>query len=167
MGYRQTARSSSDIHAEELPGERPDRSGRRESWTRAAGAFGLYLVASVVFFGLPILSDPRNAFIGPPTHPDSRFFLWALAWWPHALIHGLNPMWTTTLWAPPGYNLAWATGAPGPSLLMLPVTLAAGPVISYNFLAVLACPLTAIAAFILCRHVTGRFWPSVLGGYVF
>jgi hypothetical protein len=131
------------------------------------GAFGFYLAASVLMFGLPVLSDPRHTFIGPPASPDPRFFLWALAWWPHALIHGLNPMWTTTLWAPPGYNLAWATGAPGPSLLMLPVTLAAGPVISYNLLAVLACPLAAIAAFILCRHVTGRFWPSVLGGYVF
>ena len=167
MGYRQTARSSSDIRAEELQGEGPDRSGRRESWTRAAGAFGLYLVASVVFFGLPILSDPRNAFIGPPTHPDSRFFFWALAWWPHALIHGLNPIWTNAAWAPIGYNMAWAPGAPGPSLLVLPVTVAAGPIASYNLLALLACPMAALTAFILCRYVTGRFLPSLVGGYLF
>ena len=59
------------------------------------------------------------------------------------------------------------TGAPGPSLLVSPLTLAAGPVVSYNLLALLACPLAAWSAFLLCRHVTGRFAPSLLGGYLF
>lgn len=144
--------------------ERPTAKG---SWTQAAGAFGLYLAASVALFGLPVLSDPSHAFIGPATHPDPRFFFWALAWWPHALTHGLNPIWTHVVWAPEGYNLAWATGAPGPSLLMAPVTLTAGPVVAYNLLAVLACPLSGLTAFAMCRRVTGAFWPSLAGGYLF
>ena len=134
---------------------------------QAIGVFGLYLAASILLFGLPVLSDPSHAFIGPPASPDPRFFLWALAWWPHALIHGLNPIWTHAVWAPAGYNLAWATGAPGPSLVMLPVTLIAGSVVSYNVLAILACPLSSLTAFVLCRYITRAFWPSLIGGYLF
>jgi hypothetical protein len=134
---------------------------------RTVGAFGFYLAASVVLFGLPVLSDFGDAFIGPPAHPDPRFFFWALSWWPHALIDGLNPIWAHAVWAPAGYNLAWATGAPGPSLLMLPITVTAGPVVSYNVLAVLSPALSGVAAFALCLHVTGRFWPSLVGGYLF
>jgi hypothetical protein len=141
--------------------------GKRASTLEAIGVFGLYLAASIVLFGLPLLSGPGDRFIGPPAHPDPRFFFWALAWWPHALIHGLNPIWTSAVWAPEGYNLAWATGAPGPSLLMAPITLTAGPVVAYNFLALLACPLSGLTAFVLCRRITGSFWPSVAGGYVF
>ena len=130
-------------------------------------AFVAFLVASVVLFGLPVLSDFRHRYVGPASHPDPGFFIWAMAWWPHAIIHGLNPMWSRAVWAPAGYNLAWATGAPGLSLLLLPVTLTAGPVVSYNVLALLAAPLSGTAAYLLCRHATGSFWPSLLGGYVF
>ncbi|MGH2554485.1 MAG: hypothetical protein ACRDHO_02060 [Actinomycetota bacterium] len=134
---------------------------------RTVGAFSAYLAASVVLFGLPALSDFNGTFIGPPAHPDPRFFFWALSWWPHALIDGLNPIWTYAVWAPAGYNLAWATGVPGPSLLMFPITVTAGPVVSYNVLAILSPALSGLAAFVLCRHVTGKFWPSLLGGYLF
>jgi hypothetical protein len=133
----------------------------------AVGAFVIYLTASIVFFGLPVLADPSHTFIGPPAHPDPRFFFWALSWWPHALAYGLNPIWTHAVWAPEGYNLAWATGAPGPSVLMAPVTLTAGPIVAYNVLALLACPLSGLAAFLLCRQATNAFWPSLVGGYVF
>jgi len=140
---------------------------QQTAWTQAVGAFGLYLVASVVLFGLPVLSDLGHTFIGPPAHPDPRFFFWALTWWPHALIHGQSPIWTHAVWAPEGYNLAWATGAPAPSLLASPITLTAGPVVAYNVLALLACPLSGLTAFVLCRRVTGAFWPSLAGGYIF
>ena len=131
------------------------------------GVFGLYLAASILLFGLPVLSDPSHSFIGPPQSPDPRFFLWALSWWPHALAHGMNPIWSSAVWAPEGYNLAWATGAPGPSLLMTPIMLTAGPVVAYNVVALLACPLSGLTAFVLCRRVTGSFWPSLAGGWIF
>jgi hypothetical protein len=139
----------------------------RTSSLEAIGALGLYLAASIVLFGLPVLAGPGDRFIGPPAHPDPRFFFWAMAWWPHALVHGLNPIWTSVVWAPEGYNLAWATGAPGPSLLMAPITLTAGPVVAYNVLALLACPLSGLAAFAVCRRITGSFWPSLASGYLF
>jgi len=93
--------------------------------------------------------------------------MWSLAWWPHALSHGLNPLITHAVWAPNGYNLTWATTIPGPSLAVSPITIAAGPIAAYNVLALLAAPLAAWTTFLLCRHVTRTFWPSVLAGYVF
>ena len=118
-------------------------------------------------FGLPVLTDFTHRYVGPSGHPDPRFFIWAMAWWPHAILHGLNPMWTRAVWAPAGYNLAWATGAPGPSLVLAPVTMTAGPIASYNTLALLAAPSAATTAYLLCRHITGRWWPSLVGGWVF
>jgi hypothetical protein len=56
---------------------------------------------------------------------------------------------------------------PGLSLLLAPLTLVAGPVTSYNVAAVLMPSLAAWTAFLLCRHLTGRLWPSLIGGYLF
>jgi hypothetical protein len=140
------------------------------SWSRsrqALAVFCLYTAISVLLFGVQVLGDPTHRFVGSRLWPDPDFFIWAMAWWPHAVTHGLNPMLTHAVWAPHGYNLAWATGAPGPSLLVSPITALWGPVASYNLLAILACPLAAWSAFLLCRRVTGRLWASVLGGYVF
>src|SRR5712691_4579205 len=135
-------------------------TARRQSVT--AGA--VYLLTSLLLFGLPVLADPAHTYVGSHVDPDPKFFFWALSWWPHALAHGLNPLWTHAVWAPHGYNLAWATGAPGPSLLVSPLTLAAGSVVSYNLLALLACPLAAWSAFLLCRHAAGRFAAALFCG---
>src|SRR5712691_1778569 len=144
------------------------RAGQLATAGRQSVTAGIvYLLSSLLLFGLPVLADPAHMYVGSRVDPDPKFFFWALSWWPHALADGLNPLWTHAVWAPHGYNLAWATGTPGPSLLVSPLTLAAGPVVSSNLLALLACPLAAWSAFLLCRHVTGRFAPSLLGGYLF
>ena len=56
---------------------------------------------------------------------------------------------------------------PGPSLLVYPITRRFGPVVAYNVLCLLAPASAAWAAFLLCRHLTGKFWAALLGGYVF
>ncbi len=43
----------------------------------------------------------------------------------------------------------------------------AGETAAYNILCIVALPLAALSAFLLCRRVTGSFWPSILGGYIF
>ena len=40
-------------------------------------------------------------------------------------------------------------------------------VASYNILCLICPSAAAFCAFILCRYVCGRFWPALLGGYVF
>jgi len=124
-----------------------------------------YVGVSIGFFGAPVVSHFGTVEVGLGTDPSS--FVWFLQWWPHAIGHGMSPFVTHDLWAPAGFNLTHAASVPGAALLAAPVTLAFGPLVAFNALALLAPPLAAWAAYLLCRHVTGKFWPSVLGGYLF
>jgi hypothetical protein len=45
--------------------------------------------------------------------------------------------------------------------------LLAGPVVSFNVLAVLSLPLSGWSAFALGHRITGRFWPALAGGAVY
>ena len=94
-------------------------------------------------------------------------FMWFLAWWPHAITSLENPLVTDALLAPHGVNLAWTTAIPGPAVALAPVTLAFGPVVSYNVLMVASPALCARTAFLLVRHLTRSFWASLAAGYLF
>ena len=64
-------------------------------------------------------------------------------------------------------NLAWVTSVPGAALLLWPLTALYGPVAAYNA-AIVACPaLAAFGAYLLARELSGSFWPSLAGGWVF
>lgn len=128
-------------------------------------ALGAYLVVSFFYLAIPVISHPARDMIGYRTDPN--LFAWMLAWWPHAILHGTNPIVTNAVWWPQGTNLAWDTSVPGLALLVAPVTLLGGPVLGYNTVVVLLPALAAWTAFLLCRHLTHSFWPSVAGGYLF
>ncbi len=98
---------------------------------------------------------------------DPNFYVWGLRWWPYAIGHGLNPLYTHELAGPSGHSLAWVTTTPPLSLVATPLTLLAGPVVSFNLLTAIALPLSAWATFVLCRRLTGKFWPALVGGAVF
>ena len=125
----------------------------------------LYLGLSAVYFGWPVFADPRHYTVGSGEDPD--IFVWFLAWWPHAVGHGLNPFHTALVWAPEGLNLAWTTSIPTGALLLAPVTLVFGPVVAFNVAALLAPALAAWTTYLLCRHITAASLPAVLGGYFF
>src|SRR2546421_326744 len=93
--------------------------------------------------------------------------MWALVWWPHALAHGLDPIHSHALFAPEGVNLASGQLIPAASVVLAPITAAAGPVAAYNLLGVLAPTLAAFTAFLLCRRITRKWLPSLVGGYLF
>jgi hypothetical protein len=130
------------------------------SSVRNVSAFIIYLSLSIYFFGIPIMFHPSQFYVGMGSDPN--LFQWCLVWWPHALANHLNPF-----ISPTGANLAWATSMPGPSLLAYPITRSLGPVVAYNFLCLLAPTSAAWAAFCLCHYITKRFWPALLGGYLF
>jgi uncharacterized membrane protein len=117
-------------------------------------------------FGLPALTRLSSVYVGTGG-ADQNLFAWSLVWWPHALRSGQNPFHADVLWAPDGVNLAWVTAVPGPSLLVSPLTAVFGPVASLNVLLLAAPALAGWAAYLACRQVTGTFWPSVAGGYMF
>ncbi len=59
---------------------------------------------------------------------DPGTYVWALASWPYAVLHGLNPFFTHLIFAPAGVNLVANDAlAPGAGLIAAPITLTAGP----------------------------------------
>jgi hypothetical protein len=131
------------------------------------------LAALVIYLAIWILTEtfPLLAHPGRPqldlTSTDPNFYVWSLRWWPYAVAHGINPLYTTLIGAPAGYGLAWVTSIPPLGLLAFPVTELAGPVVTFNLLVIVALPLSGWAAFVLCRRLTGRFWASLAGGAVY
>lgn len=154
----------------------PPGRGRAATWLRAARsprpvlpglvAFTIYLAVFVTVFARPLLGH-----LGVPQvredWTDPNFYTWAMQWWPYALTHGLNPLYSTEIGAPNGYNLAWATTTPSVGLFMWPATAAFGVIASYNLMLLTVPPVSAWAAFIAARRLTGRFWPALLAGAVY
>jgi hypothetical protein len=128
-------------------------------------SFLLFLVFSIFLFGRGLSGRFTTACIGLETDPP--MFMWYLRWWRYALEHRVNPFLTDLLWAPLGFNLAWSTFIPLPAWITIPIGRVLGEAAAYNFLGIVALPLAALSAFLLCRRVTGAFWPSILGGYIF
>jgi hypothetical protein len=118
-----------------------------------------------LYFGLPLLVKSGTQYVG--NGPDAGIFIWAFAWWPHAILHGQNPFISRAVWAPTGVNLMWVTMVPGLALLFSPLTLTVGPVAAYNVAAVLLPGVAAWTMFVLCRYLTRAIWPSLVGGYLF
>jgi len=130
-------------------------------------AFGVYLVASFVLFGRPLLDDPSRTCLCIGSTTDAGVIAWALEWWPHALLHGLNPFHPRIIYAPQGIDIAQGALMPGLALVSAPITALAGPLFTYNLAVLLGPSLAAFFAFLLCRRLTGRFWPSLVGGWLF
>lgn len=141
------------------------RSAHCHTMRRDGLTLAIYVCISFVYFGVPIAAHPGRDLIGKG--PDPTVLVWALAWWPYAILHWQNPIVTHAIWAPIGQNLAWAPSVPGLALLAAPVTLIAGPAVSYNLLAIALPACSAWTSYLLCRYLTHAFWPSIAGGYLF
>jgi hypothetical protein len=129
-------------------------------------AFVSYQVAFIIVAGMPLvrhLTVPNLR----QYWTDEQFYAWSLGWWPYAVSHGINPLFSSQIGAPHGYDLAWASTAPSVDLAMWPVTAAFGVVVSYNIVTLLIPPVSAWAAFVLARRLTGRFWASLLAGAIY
>jgi hypothetical protein len=100
--------------------------GRKKA--ELVAAFALYLLLSVWLFGRSVLFHLAGRYIG--TGPDPSQYIWSLVWWPHALAHRVNPFRVPVIWAPAGFNLAWTTAIPLPSLIAYPVTRLLGPIVA-------------------------------------
>jgi hypothetical protein len=98
---------------------------------------------------------------------DPSQFMWALVWWPHAVVHGLNPFITQDLWAGSGVDLARATSVPAAGLVATPLTAVFGPVVAYNVITLASLVLGAWFAYRLCLYITKSPAASILGGYLF
>jgi hypothetical protein len=132
----------------------------------ALGVLAGYAIVSFLCFGVALFVEPGARYIGSE-NADPDIFIWSFAWWPHAILHGENPFVTHAVWAPAGANLTWVTSVPALALLFAPLTYLVGPIVSYDVAAIALPALAAWTAYLLCRYVTGKLWPSVVGGYLF
>jgi hypothetical protein len=129
-------------------------------------AFAAYLAAFIALYAWQLLPE-LNAPSLRQYWTDPNFYTWSMRWWPYAVSHGINPLHSGQIGAPHGYSLAWASTTPSVDMLMWPVTAAFGVLVSYNIVLLLVPPLSAWAAFLVARRLTGSFWPSLVAGSVY
>lgn len=125
-----------------------------------------YVAASALLVGRQALGDPAHvcACIGAG---DPTAYMWAMGWWPHAITHGLNPLYTHLTWSPSGVNVAASGLIAFPSLVAWPLSTTLGLLPTYNVFALLSPALAASTMYLLCRYLTGRWLPSLVGGWLF
>ena len=134
---------------------------------QAIAALILYAATAIAYFGLHVLPHLGRECVCEPGGTDPTIFMWSLAWWPHALLHGMDPFFTNVVFAPDRVDLGGVTAVPGAALAAAPLTLLFGPVVSYNVLMLTSPVLAAFFAFLLCRYVSGSFAASLISGYLF
>jgi hypothetical protein len=106
----------------------------------AAGVAVTWPLATYLPGRLPDIHDPAS-------------YVWSLWWVAHQVTHLGNPWFTPGLAAPAGVPLGYDTLMPLLGLLMLPVTMLAGPAVSYNLLVVL---LPGVLCYVMYR--VARLW---------
>jgi hypothetical protein len=129
-------------------------------------ALAVYLAVFIIGYALPLARHPGLPQIGQGS-VDPNFYIWSWHWWPYAISHGLNPLYSRQIGAPAGYNLAWATTTPAVAVILAPITAAFGSIASFNLTLLLSAPVSGWAAFVAARRLTGRFWPALMAGAVY
>jgi hypothetical protein len=129
-------------------------------------ALAVYLAVFIIAYAFPLIRHPGLPWVGQAT-TDPNFYIWSWRWWPYAISHGLNPLYSRQIGAPAGYNLAWTTPVSAAAVLLAPVTAAFGPIVSFNLTLLLSAPVSGWAAFVATRRLTGQFWAALIAGAVY
>ncbi|MGH9092416.1 MAG: hypothetical protein ACRDZR_13740, partial [Acidimicrobiales bacterium] len=137
---------------------------RRAPWA-AVASVGIYAVLGLVAYR-PSWPGGGGRIVGCPCGDGSES-AWFLAWTPHAVLHGLDPFFTTAVNHPVGVNLAANATMPLLGLLALPVTLTAGPAASLSLLLWAAYPLSAGAMYLVLRRWTAWAPAAFAGGLLY
>jgi hypothetical protein len=98
---------------------------------------------------------------------DPSLWIWDLEWVPFALAHHLNPLVTSYLHYPGGANLMWNGSIIFPALILTPITDLAGPIVSYNVVAVLGVGLSGWCAFLALRRYAAWWLPAAAGALLY
>ena len=143
----------------------PGRGPRRGRFLVPALILVAYLVlAAVMFRGWQLSPATTTLAHGRGEVP---FYTWVLRWMPFALAHGHNPFVTGYLNAPDGVNLMWNTSLFLPALLLAPVTLLWGSVLTYNILLTVAVGGSAWTAYLAIRRFVRNHLAAAAGGLVY
>ena len=118
-----------------------------------------------IVFTLPSSLETRAGLLGDSgDNFQHAWFLWHFA---QAVVKLQNPFYTDLLYYPNTVNLSWSTTDPLAGALALPVSLALGPTVAYNFSIVLQLALGAFLARLLCLRVCGNETAAMIAGACF
>ena len=130
------------------------------------------LLILLLFLGLAVLllgstwTSPTNRTLGAGVG-DPGLFTWFLRWTPFAVGRRISPFVSDYLNHPDGINLMWNTWLPLPGLLLSPLTLFLGPVLTLNVLLTLAYSLSAWSAYLAIRRYVPSHGAAACGGLVY
>ena len=130
------------------------------------------LLMLLAFLGLAVLllgstwGSPTTRTLGGGVG-DPGIFTWSLRWTPFAIGRQISPLFSDYLNHPDGINLMWNTWVPLPGLLLSPLTLAFGPVLSFNVLLTLAYGLSAWSAYLAIHRYVPNHGAAAAGGLVY
>jgi hypothetical protein len=131
----------------------------------------LAVLAPLLFLAVALVALRPGLFTGHDTivgnTGDPSFSIWALQWMPFALSHHLNPLFTDYLHYPTGANMMWNGSILFPALVLMPVTVLAGPIVSYNVLTLLSMWLSGWCAFLAIRRFSRRWVAAAVGGLLY
>ena len=167
----------------ETPPERPEaaaaaKTGRRRlsgrwAWLRHGRVLGrLPVVSLVVCLALsvamfwPMWLDPTHKVLGSGLG-DGALMMWFLRWTPAAIGHGTNPLFTDYLNFPSGVNVMWNTSLLLPGLLLAPITITLGPVVTFTLLGTLGPALSGWTATLAFRRYVRSGLAALIGGLAF
>jgi hypothetical protein len=146
---------------------------RRATWgwlVRHPGVFVLcaYLAAAVALNWRLWLGLGTMAPVGDPGPADNDLMAWFMRYTANALAHGHLPaLVTTALNAPHGISVMWNTSVLFPAVVLTPVTLLGGPLVSLTVFATLGYAGSAAAMYWVLRRHGASVLAGALGGAVF
>src|SRR5664280_58565 len=131
-------------------------------WRTLTLAAGAYLLLSAVVWWNVWSSHPTST--ATCGCGDSAGAIWVMEWPMYALSHGLNPLFSTAMGYPSGFNLLANAGVPAIGIPLAPLTWLFGPIASLNVALTLAPTLSAMAMFVLLRRWVSWIPAAFLGG---
>jgi hypothetical protein len=108
---------------------------------------------------------PSVTYIGEG--PDPIQAMWAIGWAPFAAAHGLNPLLTTAMNSPTGFDLLWPDPFVLPLLLLWPVTTLFGATVTYNLAITIGLALASFFAYLVIRRWVPGVVAAACGGLLY
>jgi hypothetical protein len=124
----------------------------------------VYVVLAVVVT-ISAWRAPSVTYIGEG--PDPIQGMWAIGWVPFAASHGLNPLLSTSMNAPTGFDLLWPDPFSIPLILFWPVTALFGATVTYNLVITLSLALASFFAYLVIRRWVPGVVAAACGGLLY
>ena len=147
----------------------PGQPSRRPWWRRLPGPQVLVLLAftavAVALFG-NTWTDPTHLALGGGGG-DGSIFIWFLEWSAYALKHHGDLFFSDHMGYPEGVSVLWNTSLVLPGVLLAPLTLAFGPVLTFNLVNMAAHALSAWCAYLAVHRYVPSHWAAAVAGLVY